>query len=210
MRATRQAKAPAGTGATQEYFDRHHHSRRRRAAQQGRSLHDLVEAATARRQVRSEDREPIVENATAFAEAVEVRAESMVPRRVRRCAQWAQAQALAAALAVDLEIARGQNLEQYPVPLASYPVAVENQSRDLVRHLLDNLDLDNLDGLVVQLAAVLVVLVVSVTFTTTPATCRGSARRRRRRRGAATCSRARAARKGAGRDARPHAPSRMG
>jgi len=204
------AKAPAGAGATQhsKYFDRHHHTRNRRGAQH--TIAVLTAQAIGRRSVAPEDRAAVAENATAFAEAVEVRAERMVPRRVRRCAQWAQARALAAALAVDLEIARGQNLEQYPAPLASYPVAVENQSRDLVRHLLDNLDLDDLDTLVVQLAAVLVVL-VSLTYATTPATCRGSTRRRRRRRrAAATCSRARAARKGAGCHARLLAPSRMG
>jgi hypothetical protein len=202
------AKAPARAGATQtRYFDHRHHSRSPKGAQ--RTIAVLAEAAVARRFVAPEDRAAVAENATAFAEAVEVRAESMVPRRVRRSPRWAQARALAAALAVDLEIARGQNLEQYPDPLASYPVAVENQSRDLVRHLLDNLDLDDLDTLVVQLAAVLVVLVVSLTYTT-PATCRGSARRRRRRRAAATCSRARAARKGAGCHGRPLPPSRVG
>jgi len=169
----------------------------------------LTARAVARRSVAPEDRAAVTESAAAFAEVVVERAERLVPRRVRRCARWAQARALAAALAVDLEIARGQNLEQYPDPLTSYPVAIENQSRDLVRHLLANLDLDDLDTLVVQLAVVLVVLVVSLTYTT-PATCRGSTRRRRRRRGAATCSRARAARKGAGCHGRLLAPSRMG
>jgi len=207
----RHAKAPGRTGAPQpttRCLDRHHHSRRRRAAQQGRSLHEMVEAATARRSVLPEDRESIVENATAFAEAVEVRAESMVPRRVRRGVAWRQACALAAQVAVDFELTRRGMAE--PTPLSASPTAVENQAHALVRFFLANLDLDDLDTLAVQLAAVLVILVVSLTFTA-PATCRGSTRRRRRRRRvAATCSRARAARKGAGSHGRPLAPSRMG
>jgi len=209
---TRQAKAPVPAGASQtanRYFDCHHHTRNRRGAQ--RTIAVLAEAAVARRSVAPEDRAAVAENATAFAEAVLARAERMVPRRVRRGAQWAQARALATALAVDLELAHQRNLQQYPDPLTSYPVAIENQSRDLVRYCLANLDLDDLDTLVVQLAAVLVILVVSLTFTTTPATCRGSTRRRRRRRrAAATCSRARSQRKGAGCHGRPRTPSRLG
>jgi len=209
MAATK-AKAPARAGASQQtsrYFDHRHYSRSPKGAQH--TIAVLTSQAVGRRSVAPEDRAAITEAATAFAEAVVERAERLVPRRVRRSPRWAQARALAAALAVDLEIAHGQNLQQYPAPLTDYPVAIENQSRDLVRYCLDNLDLDDLDDLVVQLAAVLVVL-VSLTYTpTTPATCRGSARRRRRRRAAATCSRARAARKGAGRDGRPHAPSRV-
>jgi len=204
------AKAPAGAGATQhsKYFDRHHHTRNRRGAQH--TIAVLTAQAIGRRSVAPEDRAAVAENATAFAEAVLARAEGMVPRRVRRSPQWAQARALAAALAVDLELAHQRNLQQYPGPLTDYPVAIENQSRDLVRHLLANLDLDDLDDLAEKLAAVLVVL-VSLTFTITPATnCRGSARRRRRRRAAATCSRARAARKGAGCHAGSRTPSRMG
>jgi len=205
----RHAKAPGRTGAphTRGYFDRHHHSRRRGAAQ--RTIAVLTAQAVGRRSVAPEDRATVAEGAEAFAEAVLARAERQVPRRVRRSPQWAQARALAAALAVDLELAHQRHLQQYPGPLTDYPVAVENQSRDLVRHCLANLDPDDLDDLVVQLAAVLVVLVVSLTYTT-PTTCRGSARRRRRRRAAAACVRARAARKGAGRDARPLAPARVG
>jgi len=210
MRTATKAKAPVPAGASQHSkdFDRHHHSRPRRNAQH--TIAVLAEAAVARRSVSPEDRAAVAEGAAAFAEAVLARAERMVPRRVRRGPQWAQARALATALAVDLEIARGQNLDQYPGPLTDYPVALENQSRDLVRYCLDNLNLDDLDDLVEKLAAVLVVLVVSLTFTTTPATCRGSARRRRRRHAAATCSRARSQRKGAGCHGRPHTPSRMG
>jgi len=170
----------------------------------------MVEAATARRSVPPEDRVSIVENATAFAEAVEVRAESMVPRRVRRSPWWAQARALAAAVAVDLEITRGQNLEEYPTSLSASPTASRYVAGSVVQFFFANLDLDDLDTLVVQLAAVLVILVVSLTFTTTPATCRGSTRRRRRRRAAATCSRARSQRKGAGCHGRPRTPSRLG
>jgi len=169
----------------------------------------LAAQAVGRRSVAPEDRAAVTESAAAFAEVVVERAERLVPRRMRRSPQWAQARALAAAVAVDLEIAHGQNLQQYPGPLTDYPVAIENQSRDLVRYCLDNLDLDDLDDLAEKLAVVLVVL-VSLTFTTTPPACRGSARRRRRRRAAAACVRARAARKGAGSHARPHAPSRLG
>jgi len=206
MAATK-AKAPGRTGAPHSKdFNRHQCSRRERGAQH--PLRDLVEAAaTARRSVPPEDRESIVENATAFAEAVEVRAERMVPRRVRRGAAWRQARIVAARVAVDFELTRRGMAE--PTPLSASPTAVENQAHSLVRFFLDNLDLDDLDTLVVQLAAVLVVL-VSLTYSTTPATCRGSARRRRRRRAAAMCSRARAARKGAGSHARPRTPSRVG
>jgi len=202
------AKAPAGTGATQHSkdFDRHHHTRNRRGAQH--TIAVLVEAAAAdRRQVRSEDRESIVENATAFAEAVLARAERMVPRRVRRGVAWRQACALAAQVAVDFELTR-RGLGE-PTPLSASSTAIENQAHSLVRFFLGELAPDAPADLNAVAAAVAVVL-VSLTFTTAPVTCRGSTRRRRRRRAAATCSRARAARKGAGRDARPHAPSRMG
>jgi hypothetical protein len=202
------AKAPARAGATQtsRYFDHRHHSRSPKGAQH--TIAVLVEAAVARRFVAPEDRVSIVENATAFAEAVEVRAESMVPRRVRRGVAWRQARIAAAQVAVDFELTRRGLTEA--TPLSASPTAVENQAHALVRFFFANLDLDDPADLVVQLAAVLVVL-VALTFTTTPATCRGSARRRRRRRrAAATCVRARAARKGAGRDGRPLAPSRMG
>jgi len=206
MAATK-AKAPGRTGAPHSKdFNRHQCSRRERGAQH--PLRDLVEAAaTARRSVPPEDRMSIVENATPFATAVLVRAEGMVGRRVRRGAAWRQARIVAARVAVDFELTRRGMAE--PTPLSASPTAVENQAHSLVRFFLDNLDLDDLDTLVVQLAAVLVVL-VSLTYSTTPATCRGSARRRRRRRAAAMCSRARAARKGAGSHARPRTPSRVG
>jgi len=204
MAATK-AKAPAGTGATQEYFDRHHHSRNPRDPQQ--SLRELVDAAATRRQVRPEDREAIVEAATPFATAVLVRAEGMVGRRERRGAAWRQARIAAARVAVDFEITR-RGLDE-PAPLSASTTAVENQAHALVRFFLANLVTDDpadLDAV----AAALAVILVSLTYTT-PVTCRGSTRRRRRRRrGAATCSRARAARKGAGCHARPHTPSRMG
>jgi len=205
----RKAKAPAGAGATQpttRYFDRHHHSRNPRDPQQ--SLRELVDAAATRRQVRPEDREAIVEDATPFATAVLVRAEGMVGRRERRGAAWRQARIAAARVAVDFELTRRGLAE--PTPLSASPTAVENQAHALVRFFLGELAPDDPADLDAVAAALAVILVVSLTFTA-PTTCRGSTRRRRRRRrGAATCSRARAARKGAGCHARPHAPSRMG
>jgi len=205
----RHAKAPGRTGAPQHSkdFDRDHCSRRERETQH--PLHEMVDAAAARRRVRSEDREAIVEDATPFATAVLARAERMVPRRVRRGAAWRQARIAAVGVAVDFELTR-RGLGE-PTPLSASTIAVENQAHALVRFFFANLDLDDPDDLVEKLAAVLVVL-VSLTYTpTTPATCRGSTRRRRRRRrAAAACSRARAARKGAGCHARPRTPSRVG
>jgi len=209
MRATRQAKAPARAGATQtsRYFDHRHHSRSPKGAQH--TIAVLVEAAVARRFVAPEDRAAVVENATAFAEAVLARAERMVPRRVRRGAAWRQARIVAVGVAVDFELTR-RGLGE-PAPLSTSPTAPRYVAGSVVQFFFDNLNLDDLDTLVEKLAAVLVVL-VSLTYTpTTPATCRGSTRRRRRRRrAAAACSRARAARKGAGCHARPRTPSRVG
>jgi len=202
----RKAKAPAGTGASQQtsrYCDRHHHSRPERRRQHSRTLDDFVLDEAEMSPFGPADLVAAGAGAADLTDRVIELVGRAVGRRVRRSRQWEHARQLALRLVVTLWRAgtAGPEDEDTTARIASQALA---------RRLLAEVEAAGAE-VVAVLAAVVLAVVLASTPATTPATCRGSTRRRRRRRrAAATCSRARAARKGAGRDARPHAPSRMG